>query len=126
MPRAQTEPMLQVIHSNRLETLVETLVDALAGELAGKLTPGDRAARGDPFEPDLIVVPNQGMARRLSQQLAVRNGLVRNRPHGGRMSLQPLRAAVARGARWVSGCEPPRACVACCRPAFQHTRPSSP
>ncbi|MBK5968553.1 MULTISPECIES: exodeoxyribonuclease V subunit gamma [Thiorhodovibrio] len=58
--------MLRVYHSNRLERLLDAL-----------------AARGsatalDPFEQEVIVVPNQGMARWVSQQLALRSGISAN------------------------------------------------
>ncbi len=55
--------MLQVYHSNRLEALVEELARITATPLA------------DPFEPETIVVQNQGMARWIAQRLAQRNGI---------------------------------------------------
>ena len=55
--------MLQVYHSNRLEVLVEELARVTAPPLA------------DPFRSETIVVQNQGMARWVAQQLAVRNGI---------------------------------------------------
>lgn len=58
------QEVLRTHHSNRLEVLVETLAARL-------LTAGP-----DPFEPEVVVVPNQGMARWVSQRLALRNGIV--------------------------------------------------
>lgn len=58
--------MLQVHHSNRLEVLLEALSVRICG------------AGLDPFESEFIVVPNQGMARWLSQQLALRTGIAAN------------------------------------------------
>jgi len=55
--------MLQVYHSNRLEALVEELARITAAPLV------------DPFQPEIIVVQNQGMARWIAQQLAQRNGI---------------------------------------------------
>ncbi|EIC19614.1 exodeoxyribonuclease V subunit gamma [Thiorhodovibrio frisius] len=58
--------MLRVHHSNRLEQLIDVL--ATQEDAAGK----------DPFAREVIVVPNQGMARWVSQQLAMRRGIAAN------------------------------------------------
>ncbi|MCG6862491.1 MAG: exodeoxyribonuclease V subunit gamma [Chromatiaceae bacterium] len=55
--------MLQIYHSNRMEALVEELTRVTATPLA------------DPFRPETIVLQNQGMARWVAQQLALRNGI---------------------------------------------------
>ena len=55
--------MLQVYHSNRLEALIDALTRVTAEPLA------------DPFKPETIVLQNQGMARWIGQQLALRNGV---------------------------------------------------
>lgn len=66
--------MLRVCHSNRLEVLL----DALARRLVDVDGGAGSGTAPDPFEPELIVVPNQGMARWLSQQLALRTGVSAN------------------------------------------------
>jgi exodeoxyribonuclease V gamma subunit len=58
--------MLRVTQSNRLETLAARLAVALD------------VARDDPLVPDLVVVPNHGMARWLSLGLAREHGICAN------------------------------------------------
>ncbi|WPL15742.1 Exodeoxyribonuclease V gamma chain [Thiorhodovibrio winogradskyi] len=58
--------MLRVHHSNRLEQLIDVLATQ------------EHAAGQDPFAREVIVVPNQGMARWVSQQLAMRRGIAAN------------------------------------------------
>ncbi|MDH4318193.1 MAG: exodeoxyribonuclease V subunit gamma, partial [Desulfobulbaceae bacterium] len=58
--------MLNIFRSNRLENLLATLCHELI------------AAPSDPFEAEIIVVQNLGMARWLSQQIAVTHGIAAN------------------------------------------------
>lgn len=60
--------MLTTIHSNRLENLAERLCERLSGVASGE----------NPFDPELIVVQNPGMARWLSLQIADRLGVAAN------------------------------------------------
>ena len=60
--------MLTTIHSNQLERLAERLCERLSGGAPGQ----------DPFEPELVVVQNPGMARWLSLQIADRLGVTAN------------------------------------------------
>lgn len=55
--------MLQIYHSNRLEVLAEELAQVTVVPLA------------DPLGPETVVLQNQGMARWVAQQLALRNGI---------------------------------------------------
>jgi exodeoxyribonuclease V gamma subunit len=55
--------MLEVHHSNRLETLIEALVEVTDRPLS------------DPFAAEVIVVQNQGMARWIAQQTAESTGI---------------------------------------------------
>ena len=55
--------MLQIIHGNRLETLAAELVTTT------DIPPAD------PFAAETVVVQNQGMARWVDQQLALRRGV---------------------------------------------------
>lgn len=58
--------MLYLVQSNQLESLFRGMMDILAGPLA------------DPFVPETIVVQNQGMARWLSQRIALHSGIAAN------------------------------------------------
>lgn len=58
--------MFHLVHSNRAERLLERLLCACG------------RGSGDPFAPETIVVQNQGMARWLSQQIALRSGIAAN------------------------------------------------
>lgn len=58
--------MLHSTHSNRLEILVEHLTSVVCVKLE------------DPVWPETVVVPNQGMARWLSQAIAERAGILAN------------------------------------------------
>jgi len=60
--------MLTTIHSNRLERLAERLCERLCAGPIGE----------NPFDPELIVVQNPGMARWLSLQIADRLGVTAN------------------------------------------------
>ncbi|MBF0255925.1 MAG: exodeoxyribonuclease V subunit gamma, partial [Gammaproteobacteria bacterium] len=58
--------MLQTIHSNRMERLVQALLERLQRPLR------------DPLASEIILVQNPGMARWLSQQLALAGGIAAN------------------------------------------------
>ncbi|MGW8161929.1 MAG: exodeoxyribonuclease V subunit gamma, partial [Desulfobulbales bacterium] len=58
--------MLYLIQSNQLESLFKRLLDVIAEPLK------------DPFFPETIVVQNPGMARWLSQQIALQKGIAAN------------------------------------------------
>ena len=58
--------MLDIHHSNRLEVLMDRLAAVLDRPLS------------DPFGEEFLVAQNQGMARWLAQQLAVRTGIAAN------------------------------------------------
>ena len=58
--------MLHTYHANALGVLLEQLGARIGAGLA------------DPFAPETIVVPNQGMARWVSQELALRAGIAAN------------------------------------------------
>ncbi len=58
--------MLTIHHSNSLETLAGRLADRLSGSLE------------DLFQPEVIVVPNPGMARWIAHELSQRNSICAN------------------------------------------------
>ncbi|KOR29753.1 hypothetical protein TI04_07855 [Achromatium sp. WMS2] len=63
------EPL--IYHSNRLEILLDGFIHSLDDTKAN-------ATLTDPFAPEMIVVPHQGMGRWMAQQLAMRTGICVN------------------------------------------------